>query len=649
MKLGRYEILEELGRGGMGIVYRARDSVLGRFVALKVLHSQLTVDPGFIGRFEQEARLAAQLEHPNLVPVYDLGQEDGRFFIAMGLMTDGSLKDKLKANGALSDQAVSDVLMQILRGMQFIHDNGVVHRDLKPGNILFDQHGTVRISDLGFAKAILADSSTSLIMSGGLIGTPAYMAPEIWRGKPATPQSDIYSLGCIVYEMVTGQPLFEGETPAESMTKHLIDGPQYNQELSDNWRELLNKCLAINPKERYQHVSTILEDYLAARAKPETDIVPPQEEVEQVEVPEKEDSLFAEIFGKINFKPSNATSTAHPSFDTLKLENQGLEQSEKSSVSEQLRKGPLDLKQTQADNGIQIKVQNDEKPSALKSENEDSPVVAEKGKNWLQKALIGLAVLAILVFIIIQSNRSQIRTTTREIDGMEMAYVPAGEFEMGSNNGDDDEKPVHRVNLDAYWIDKYEVSNAQYALCVVDGDCTKPNSTSSYTRSNYYGNPDYDNYPVIYVSWHQAQAYCQWAGGDLPTEAQWEKAARGTDGSTYPWGDESPNCQLANYDSGNYCVGDTSPVTNYESGASPYGAMNMAGNVWEWVGDWYNSDYYSYSPAKNPTGPTSGVRRVLRGGSWIYYSRIIRAANRSNLYPTNADGNFGFRCALPQP
>ena len=670
MKLGRYEILEELGRGGFGIVYRARDSVLGRYVALKVLHSQLTVDPGFIGRFEQEARLAAQLEHPNLVPVYDLGQEDGRFFIAMGLMTDGSLKDKLKVNGALSDQAVSDVLMQILRGMQFIHDNGVVHRDLKPGNILFDQHGTVRISDLGFAKAILADSSTSLSMSGGLIGTPAYMAPEIWRGKPATPQTDIYSLGCIVYEMLTGYPLFEGETPAESMTKHLIDGPQYNQELSDNWRELLNRCLAINPKERYQHVSTILEDYLAARAKPETVIVPPQEGIEQVEVPEKEDSLFAEIFGKINFKPSNALSPDLSSFDTLKLENQGLEQSEKSSVSEQVQEDGSSLELTVAEEGIQTKVENNDNSSALKSENEDSPVVAEKGKNWLQKALIGIVAIAILVFIIIQSNRSskpavvqtsppptqapiQMRTTTREIDGMEMVYVSAGEFTMGSETYDD-EKPVHTVDLDAYWIDKYEVSNAQYALCVEEGECTQPSQTKSYTHSNYYGNPEYDDYPVIYVSWHQARDYCQWAGGDLPTEAQWEKAARGTDGRTYPWGDESPTCQLTNFDNGtyanpSYCVGDTSPVTDYEPGASPYGALNMAGNVWEWVKDWYGEDYYSTSPTNNPSGSTSGEYRVYRGGSWVEFDWYIRAAYRYYGSPTYTNFNNGFRCALPQP
>lgn len=243
---------------------------------------------------------------------------------------------------------------------------------------------------------------------------------------------------------------------------------------------------------------------------------------------------------------------------------------------------------------------------------------------------------------------------TRETDGMEMVYVPAGKFIMGSENGYDDQKPVRQVYLDSYWIDKYEVSNAQYALCVASGACTKPSLTKSQTRNNYYGNPDYDNYPVIQIDWHQSQAYCQWVGGDLPTEAQWEKAARGTDGRTYPWGNESPTCQLTNFNKGlygnqSYCIGDTSPVTDYEAGASPYGALNMAGNVREWVNDWYGSNYYSTSPTRNPSGPSSGEYRVLRGGSWSNHGWYIRAASRYSLYPTNTLNNSGFRCVLPQP
>jgi formylglycine-generating enzyme required for sulfatase activity len=250
-----------------------------------------------------------------------------------------------------------------------------------------------------------------------------------------------------------------------------------------------------------------------------------------------------------------------------------------------------------------------------------------------------------------------------------MVYVPAGEFIMGSNEADvdsalalcdefygdcqrswfEDEQPRHTVYLDAFYIDETEVTNAQYQKCVEAGTCDTPEYTT------YYDNPDYAQHPVVYVSWSDADAYCRWAGKRLPTEAEWEKAARGTDGRTYPWGNTFDGSQVnfadkntsfdwsdSNWDDG---YAGTAPVGNYPDGASPFGALDMAGNVWEWVADWYDSGYYAASPESNPKGPASGDYLVLRGGSWLGYAADVRAARRGGFAPDVSFVSVGFRCA----
>ena len=229
---------------------------------------------------------------------------------------------------------------------------------------------------------------------------------------------------------------------------------------------------------------------------------------------------------------------------------------------------------------------------------------------------------------------------------------------MGSPNevGDKDEHPQHTVTLDGFWMDQTEVTNAMYAQCVAVRACTEPVANVSFTRNSYYGNAQYDNYPVIYVNWNQAWSYCKWAGRALPTEAQWEKAARGTEGSTYPWGNQF-DCINGNFDDetqatayavigGPNCDGyvDTAPVGSYTTGTSPYGVKDMAGNVWEWVADWFG-DYPSV-PVTNPTGPDNGEYRVLRGGSWYNNVDNIRAAYREWDDPVHTGYYLGFRCSL---
>ncbi len=243
-------------------------------------------------------------------------------------------------------------------------------------------------------------------------------------------------------------------------------------------------------------------------------------------------------------------------------------------------------------------------------------------------------------------------------DGMTLLYIPAGDFEMGSTGNEADERPVHDVYLNAFFMDQTEVTNAMYAICVNDGKCEPPRANTSYTQnasngSFYYGNPLFDNYPVIFVSWVDARNYCKWADRRLPTEAEWEKAATWDAGKEikriYPWGNKI-DCTYANYyGKGNdLCVGDTSAVGSYPDGVSFYGILDMAGNVWEWVADRYDPEYYGVtSEYSNPTGPRSGDYIVIRGGSFLTGRATgVRSSDRDKLPPDNTSHNIGFRCAM---
>jgi formylglycine-generating enzyme required for sulfatase activity len=226
--------------------------------------------------------------------------------------------------------------------------------------------------------------------------------------------------------------------------------------------------------------------------------------------------------------------------------------------------------------------------------------------------------------------------------GVPMNIIPEGHFVMGQQSHYDNEQPVHTVYLNSYYMDVYEVTNARYKDCENDGVCDSPVSLRSSTHSSYYDNPQFSNYPVVYVTWEQAQNYCTWRGGRLPTEAEWEKAARGgSDVRQLPWG-EGLECDKTNFDQ---CgIGDVVEVGSYPNGASPYGLQDMMGNVWEWVSDWYSDAYYQISTDVNPLGPSTGTFKVLRGGSFDEYTNEMNVSYRGSDNPINATNEIGFRC-----
>ena len=264
-------------------------------------------------------------------------------------------------------------------------------------------------------------------------------------------------------------------------------------------------------------------------------------------------------------------------------------------------------------------------------------------------------------------------TRTRSTDGMVMVYVPAGEFDMGSEDIEVDmalemcntyyeggclrewfevEQPKHAMVLDEFWIDRIEVTNSQYRLCEEMGACEPPARSSSDTRGSYYTDVTYNDYPVVHINWKQAKNYCEWVGGRLPSEAEWEYAARGPEGLRYPWGDEydgthlnscDVNCRYSwaeeLFDDG---YGDTAPVQSYPGGASWCGAHDLAGNVWEWTADWFGE--YTAERQVNPSGPSSGTTRTVRGDSADGTRSVSRSAARHGMLADRTYKYTGFRC-----
>ena len=652
--LGKYLLLEQLGRGGYGTVYRAHDRVLKVERAVKVLHPALVADPEFLERFRREAQLAARLEHAHIVPVYDLGEEKGSVFLAMKFMEGGSLKDLLAKEGQLSFERAVEITGQIARALDYSHGQPehLVHRDVKPGNILFEVDGTARLADFGFAKALQGAGSASLSASGAMIGTPAYMAPEIWLGQEATPQTDVYSLGCLVYEMLTGQSLFGGgdSPPPLVMKRHfdpLVLPEPWPAGMPAGITEVLQMALAKKPGDRYQSIADFaaaLKSVLsgiAAPARPQ--LASPRERTldTQTTVNQMEESIIKE-----RSEPRTpSTQTVAP-----------------SSSSGLLRYWPIALVGGLIIiGGLAIALIFALAGGGAVPVTPAPPIVTE-APVATEPPVVSEAPVATKLPVATEASALGVGSTwVRPADGMVMMYVPEGDFTMGSpdNVGDSDEHPQHKVSLDAFWIDRSEVTNTMFAAFLnekgnqSEGGVTWLDAGDSdvlivQSGSTWQPKSGYADHPVIEVSWYGAQAYCAWAGADtrLPTEAEWEKAARGgLEGKLYPWGDQAPTCQAGATNGAQYtsCSSETVAVMTFSPNG--YGLYDMAGNVWEWVNDWYGETYYTSSPSSNPQGPSTGQYRLLRGGSWYYDEDTVRTANRDGDGPVSTNYGFGFRCA----
>jgi len=644
-RIGKYEIVEELGRGGFATVYKARDVELERVVALKVLHPYYAEDKQFVERFRQEARAAARLRHPHIVTVYEAGEAGDQLYIAMEYLPGRALQALLETEGALSLERALPILEQVAEALDHAHAQGMVHRDVKPGNVMVEETaGGARatLTDFGLVKALAA--STVLTSAGTLLGSLEYMAPEQAepeRAGEVGPAADRYALGVVAYQMLTGRVPFPGNTTATLYAhEHKPVPPPRSlcSGLSEAVEGALLRVLAKAPAERFpsacafvaQLREALLAGQQAARLAP----------------------LYAQLqaaagrqeWAEVLALGSRIEELAPAYRDVQKWMGRA-----RHRLRRPLRRPPRERPASQwpvvggvAAFLVVIGIAAIVVPRL--TETVLSPTITPRPNEmptWTPAPPTATPRPTEMPTPMGPPAEANIGDTwTRPTDGMVMVYVPAGDFLMGSSDADsqayDYEKPQHTVYLDAFWIDRTEVTNAQYRKCVDAGACREPGGWDE----NDYNAPDQ---PVVYVYWDDARAYAAWAGGRLPTEAEWEKAARGTDGRIYPWGNRAPDCDKANYAG---CVGRPATVGSYLTGVSPYGVLDMAGNVWNWVADWFDTEYYDRSPARNPQGPASGEDRVVRGGAFSLVVEGIRSGYRGWCDPYDRFRDIGFRLVM---
>lgn len=655
---GGYRITEKIAQGGMAAVYRGVDRRLGRDVAIKLVLGGKQYSEVFLKRFRREIRALGKLMHPHIVPLLDFGSIHGVPYLVMPHLPGGTIQDSIGKVWDWYDAA--QIIIPIAQALAYAHSNGIIHRDVKPANILLSESGEPMLSDFGLMKMLKEEQSQDLTGSG-MVGTPDYMAPEQWVGE-TVPQTDIYALGIIFYVMITGHLPYEAGTAPEIMFKHIseshIPPRKHVADIPVEVEMVIERALRKDYEKRFSTMAEFVNELeqLCQRLQVTSEASQSRSMSRKVGSVGK----FQWMAFRMRLRQLPTWVWAGAVFFVLAfvgiISLYFISRNFMNWQDELTMAQTMNAQATTTTPGeieaTQILGEIDSEPTLSLTPqpdvDTDEPQVTEAPTEEQEPVPTAEVTPTMAVTLGIGS------TKVSSVDGMSMVYVPAGTFEMGGLDSDedaeDDEKPRHSVFVDAFWVDQTEVTIQQYQQCVDAGVCNQPLKTSSTSRGSYYGNPDFINYPVVNVNWYQANQYCIWAGRRLPTEAEWEKAATSAQpGSLYPWGMRL-DCTLANYFQGaTGCNGDTMPVDQYPNGASLYGVYSMAGNVYEWVSDWYSAEFYANSTGNNPYGPDTGAYNVIRGGAFNSDNKLLRITNRGLAAPNSYKDNLGFRCVMDAP
>jgi eukaryotic-like serine/threonine-protein kinase len=600
----------------MGEVYLAHDAKFGEQVALKIAAAAGGAYDDFRNRFVREARIGNRLGRlSGFVRAFDWGEfGTGFLYLGMDLVMDATPLDLL--TGTLAERLQRFAVASVLVGQA--HGEGIVHRDLKPENFLQAKGGAIFLTDFGLAKLMGDDeapnafspTNVNLTTSRMGMGTPRYMAPEQFEdAKNVDGRADVYSLGVMLFLAITGRTPYTGDSVHAYVSRHtrvrLGELPEPSPKdhapwVPDDLNALCKASIALRPDERTPTVDALVEGLEAALAAaasagtgPPAVLVPPTAE------PEPDSELAPSA------APDSDPAVA-PASDSEPARVAAPEPAVAPPAERRKRvrtpKGPVS-------------------PTPKNPAPPPTPLPAG-----------------------VVADGDAFRC---ERDGSALIWIPPGTFRMGSKAppATEDESPLHRVSLQqGLFLGKCPVTWSQYRAFCQDTGTALPSAT---IQTKNGARTAEDEHPVFNVSWHDAHAYTQWAGVRLPTEAEWEYAARGQDGRVYPWGDAAPDRERCNW-SGHPRHGarGTCAVGSFEAGASPFGVHDMVGNVWEWVDDWYAR--YRRFVKSDASGPAKGEGfKVARGGSWNSAAALCRTTTRRRVEASAIRSNtLGFRVAI---